>query len=136
MRKAVIYTDGSAIPNPGPAGIGALIKDEKGSVVGVVSQCIGSATNNQAEYEAVIAALEMALKLQATSVELRSDSEWLVSQVNGQYRVKAAAIRPLYIRVKQLQEQFDVCVFRHIPREQNEAHELADRAVPKAPPPS
>ena len=131
MKNVIIYTDGSAIPNPGPAGIGALIKDGQSSVIGVVSQCIGTATNNQAEYEAVIAALEMALKLGVARVEVRSDSEWLISQVNGQYKVKAAAIRPLYIKVKQLQMQFEECFFKHIPREQNEAHELADKAVVK-----
>ena len=128
MKKVIIYTDGGASPNPGPASIGAVIKDEKGLAVGLVSQSIGIATNNEAEYQAVIAALQMASKLGAESVELRSDSEWLVRQVNGQYKVKAASIRPLYLAVKQAQERFEECVFKHIPRELNEAHELADRA--------
>jgi len=124
MKKAIIFTDGAADPNPGPASIGAIIKSERGRVVSRISQSIGEATNNQAEYQAVIAALEAALKLGATQVEVRSDSEWLVRQVNGQYRVKAAAIRPLYIRVKQLQTRFEKCTFVHIPREENEAHQL------------
>ena len=127
MQRAIIYTDGSASPNPGPASIGAVIKDEKGRVVGLISQSIGRATNNEAEYGAVIAALRMVLKLGARRVEVRSDSEWLVRQINGQYRVKAASIRPLYLEVKQLQQQFENCIFVHILRELNEAHELADR---------
>lgn len=126
MNKAIIYTDGGASPNPGPASIGAVIKDEKGVVSGLISKPIGRATNNEAEYRAVIEALEMALKLGAKRVELRSDSELLVRQINGQYRVKASGIRPLYLNVKQLQENFEGCVFKHIPRELNEAHKLAD----------
>lgn len=128
MKKVIIYTDGGASPNPGPASIGAVIKDEQGLAIGLVSQPIGVATNNEAEYRAVIAALAMASKLGAQSVELRSDSEWLVRQVNGQYKVKAAGIRPLYLAVKQAQAHFEECVFKHIPRELNEAHELADRS--------
>jgi len=124
MKKAIIFTDGAADPNPGPASIGVVIKSERGQVVSRISQSIGKATNNEAEYQAVIAALEAALKLGVTQVEVRSDSEWLVRQVNGQYRVKAAAIRPLYIKVKQRQMQFEKCVFTHIPREKNEAHQL------------
>jgi ribonuclease HI len=124
MKKVIIFTDGGADPNPGPAAIGAIIRSERGRVVSRISQSIGQATNNQAEYQAVIAALEAALKLGATQVEVRSDSELMVRQVNGQYRVKAAAIRPMYIKVKQLQTQFEKCVFLHIPREENEAHRL------------
>jgi ribonuclease HI len=124
MKKAIIFTDGAADPNPGPASIGVIIKSEKGRVVSRISQSIGRATNNEAEYQAVITALEAALKLGITQAEVRSDSEWLVRQVNGQYRVKAAAIRPLYIAVKQRQMRFEKCTFVHIPREKNEAHRL------------
>jgi ribonuclease HI len=129
MKKAIIFTDGGASPNPGPASIGVAIKDETGQTVGLISRSIGVATNNEAEYQAVIAALEMALKLEVSQVELRSDSELLVRQINGEYRVKAAAIRPFYIKVKQMQEQFNRCLFVHIPRELNEAHELVERSV-------
>ncbi len=126
MKNVIIYTDGGASPNPGPAAIGAVIKDRAGKVVGCISQAIGHATNNEAEYKAVIAALKMAKKLAARQVDLRSDSELLVCQVNGQYKVKAAGIRPFYIEVKQLQQQFESCTFTHIPREENEAHEYAE----------
>ena len=128
LRKVTIYTDGGASPNPGPASIGAVLKDENGAVVGLVSKSIGVATNNEAEYQAVIVALEMASKLGAERVEVRSDSEWLVRQVNGEYRVRTASIRPLYLAVKQAQVQFEECIFKHIPRELNEAHALAERA--------
>jgi ribonuclease HI len=127
LKNVVIYTDGGANPNPGPAAIGAVIKDQAGKIIGCISQSIGHATNNEAEYRAVVAALKMALKLGARQVELRSDSELLVRQVNGQYKVKAAGIRPFYIEVKQTQEQFERCLFTHIPRELNEAHEYAEQ---------
>ena len=127
MLKAIIYTDGGATPNPGPASIGAVIKDEAGHVISSISRSIGRATNNEAEYRAVVAALSSALELGARRAEVRSDSELLVRQVNGQYKVKAPGIRPLYAAVKQLQTRFDGCVFKHIPRELNEAHQFAER---------
>ncbi len=127
MLKAIIYTDGGAAPNPGPASIGAVIKDEAGHVISSISRSIGRATNNEAEYRAVVAALSSALELGARRAEVRSDSELLVRQVNGQYKVKATGIRPLYVAVKQLQTRFDGCVFKHIPRELNEAHQFAER---------
>ena len=129
IKKAIIHVDGASRGNPGPAAIGATIKDEQGRLVACISQRIGQATNNQAEYRAVIAALEKAVRLGARHVELNSDSELVVRQVNGEYRVKKAALKPLYQRVKQLQGRLDSFAINHIPREQNtEAHRLADRA--------
>ncbi len=129
-ERVVIFTDGTAEPNPGPAAIGATIKDEQGRLITSISQPIGRATNNQAEYRAVIAALEKAIELKASHVDLHSDSEWLVRQIKGQYRVKAAPIKPLYLKVKQLQNQFKGCTITHIPRQENiEAHNLADIAL-------
>ena len=95
----IIFTDGTAEPNPGPAAIGAIIKDEQGRVITSISQRIGIATNNQAEYRAIIAALEEAIRLGATHVELNSDSELVVRQISGRYRVKNAALKPLYQQV-------------------------------------
>ena len=92
VKKLVIFTDGASRGNPGPAAIGAIIKDEQGRLITSISQAIGRTTNNQAEYRAVIAALEQAIRLGADQVELHSDSEWLVRQINGRYRVKAAPI--------------------------------------------
>lgn len=128
-ERIVIFADGSASPNPGPAAIGVVIKDEAGRVLGTLSAAIGRATNNEAEYRAVIEALRMAEKLGARQVELRSDSELLVKQLNGQYRVKAPGIRPLYIEVKRMQGKFVNCAFTLVPRELNEAHAYAEQRV-------
>jgi len=130
IKRAVIFTDGTAEPNPGPAAIGATIKDEQGRLITAISQPIGRATNNQAEYRAIIAALEEAIKLGAKQVNMHSDSELVVRQINGRYRVKAASIKPLYQRVKQLQSQFKGFTITHIPRSENaEADGLANMAL-------
>ena len=130
INRVVINTDGTAEPNPGPAAIGAIIKDEQGKVIATISQSIGRATNNQAEYRAIIAALEKATKLGARQVDIRSDSELVVRQLNRQYRVKSASLRPLYQKVKQLQSQLKGFTITHVPREQNkEADSLASTAL-------
>jgi ribonuclease HI len=128
-KKALIWVDGASRGNPGPAAIGAVIKDEQGKVIAAISQSIGRSTNNQAEYRAVIAALEKAIKLGATHVDLYSDSELLVRQIKGQYRVKKAELKPLYQQVKYLQGLLQGFTVTHVPRLQNtEAHGLADMA--------
>jgi ribonuclease HI len=130
IKRAVIFTDGMAEPNPGPAAIGATIKDERGKLIASISQPIGRATNNQAEYRAVIAALEEAIRLGADQVDIRSDSELVVNQLNGRYRVKNAALKPLYQKVKQLQSHLKGFTITHIPRQQNrEADSLASKAL-------
>jgi len=130
MKKLIINTDGTAEPNPGPAAIGATIKDEQGKVIATISQRIGRTTNNQAEYRAIIAALEKAIRLDANQVDVRSDSELVVRQLNGRYRVKKASLKPLYQQVKQLSSQFEGFNITHIPREQNtEADRLASMAL-------
>ena len=130
MKKAVIFTDGIAEPNPGPAGIGVAIKDEQGNLIATISQPIGHATNNQAEYKAIIAALEKVIGLGVKQVDMRSDSELVVRQINGIYRVKNSALKPLYRHVKQLQSQLDRFTITHIPRRLNkEADRLAGQAL-------
>ena len=130
MKKLIINTDGTAEPNPGPAAIGATIKDEQGRLLATISQRIGRTTNNQAEYRAIIAALEKALSLVARQVDIRSDSELVVRQLNGRYRVKKASLKPLYQQVKQLSSHFEGFTITHIPREQNtEADRLASNAL-------
>ncbi len=130
IEKVIIFTDGAAKGNPGPAAIGAIIKDEQGRVITSISQGIGRTTNNQAEYRAVIAALENAVSLGASQVDMRSDSELVIRQINGRYRVKNAALKPLYQKVKQLQSQLKVFTITHIPRQQNtEADNLANMAL-------
>lgn len=130
VKKAIIFTDGAAEPNPGPAAIGAIIKDEQGRLIARISRRIGMATNNQAEYRAVIAALEEAIKLGVTHVKLNSDSELVVKQINGRYRVKKAALKPLHQKVRQLLGLLEGFAITHIPREQNvEADSLANSAL-------
>jgi len=130
LKKVVIHSDGVSRGNPGPAAIGAIIRDERGRLLASISQPIGRATNNQAEYRAIIAALEKALALGARQVELNSDSELVVRQIKGRYRVRKEALRPLYQRVKQLQSRLEGFTIKHIPRQQNrEADKLANAAI-------
>jgi ribonuclease HI len=129
-KRLIIYTDGASLGNPGLAAIGAVIKDEQGRLIARISQPIGEATNNQAEYRAIIAALEKAISLGASEVDLNSDSELVVKQINGGYRVKKPSLKPLYQKVKQLQSQLQGFSIAHIPRQQNtEAHKLAHLAL-------
>lgn len=130
MNKLVIHTDGVSRGNPGRAAIGAIIRDERGGLVASISQSIGRATNNQAEYRAIIAALEKALSLGAGRVELNSDSELVVRQIKGQYRVKKDTLRPLYENVMQLKSRLESFKIKHVPRQQNrEADKLANAAL-------
>lgn len=128
--KVIINTDGASHGNPGPAGIGAIIRDERGKVIARISQAIGRTTNNQAEYRAIIAALEKVVKLGASQVDLSTDSELIVRQVGGQYRVKEVSLKALCSRVQELQGQFQSCTITHVPGEENEeAHNLANNAL-------
>ena len=130
INRVVINTDGSADPNPGPAAIGATIKDRHGKLIASISQPIGWATSNQAEYRAIIAALEKAVQLGAAQVEIRSDSELVVRQLNGRYRVKKATLRLLCQQVISLLSHFRGVTITHVPREQNtEADSLASAAL-------
>ena len=130
FNKVIVHTDGASKNNPGQAAIGATIKDERGQLITSISRRIGRATNNQAEYRAIIAALEAAIDLGARQVELNSDSELVVRQINGQYRVKKAALKPLYQQVKELQSRLGNFTIRNIPRQQNkEADKLANEAL-------
>ncbi len=132
--KLIINTDGLSKNNPGPAAIGAILKDTRGKVVATVSKAIGVATNNEAEYRAIIAALEKALKLDAKQIELRSDSELVVNQLNGRYKIKSTALRPFYLQAAQLLGQFEKVAVVYVPREQNtEADRLANEALKKKP---
>jgi len=129
-EKVTIFTDGASKNNPGPSAIGAVIKDQQGQTIARISQGIGHSTNNQAEYKAIIAALEEAIRLGARQVNLNSDSELVVRQLKGKYRVKKAALKPLYQQVKQLQSRLESFTINHIPRQQNrEADNLANAAL-------
>jgi ribonuclease HI len=130
VNKLIICADGAARGNPGPAAIGATLKDEKGTSVAHISRRIGVTTNNQAEYQAIIAALEKAISLGARHVELKSDSELVVKQINGRYKVKKAVLRSLYQKVIQLIGSLEGFSIAYIPREKNrEADNLANKAL-------
>jgi ribonuclease HI len=127
-QKLTLYTDGAARRNPGPAAIGVVIKNG-GRTVATISQAIGQATNNQAEYRAVIAGLERALELGAGEVEVRADSQLVVQQLAGAFRVKEASLKPLYQQAQALCNRFANCLVSYIPREENqEADRLANQA--------
>ena len=130
IKKVVIYADGASLGNPGPAAIGAIIKDEEGNLLARISQRIGRTTNNQAEYRAIIAALEKAISLGAKHVKVNSDSELVVKQISGRYKVKKIALRPLYQKIIQLIGSLEGFTIAYIPREQNaEADKLANVAL-------
>ena len=130
IKRVIIFADGASRGNPGPAAIGAIIKDEQGRFITSISQRIGRATNNQAEYRAIIAALEEATRLYAKRVDVKMDSELVVKQINGEYRVKKATLKPLYQQVKQQQGLLEGFTITHIPRQQNiEADKLANKAL-------
>ncbi|MCZ2110253.1 MAG: ribonuclease HI family protein, partial [Dehalococcoidia bacterium] len=94
--RLTVYADGASRGNPGPAAIGVTIRDATGQELATVSERIGVGTNNQAEYRAAIAGVRLARKLGATGLDLRMDSELVVRQLSGQYRVKNAALQPLF----------------------------------------
>jgi probable phosphoglycerate mutase len=126
----VVYSDGASRGNPGRASIGAVVIDPTGRVRHEVSEAIGITTNNVAEYRALVAGLEAALALGATRVEVRMDSELIVRQAIGRYRVKNSALIPLHNRVLALRRQFNEVVFRHVPRALNKhADALANQAL-------
>ena len=126
----IVYTDGASRGNPGPASYGAVVIDSTGKVRAERSEVIGITTNNVAEYRGLIAGLEAALALGAKRVEVRMDSELIVRQAIGRYRVKNPALISLHNRVLALRSQFDGVVFRHVPRAQNKlADALANRAL-------
>lgn len=128
-----IYTDGACWGNPGPAAIGAVIKNEEHERLVEISQYIGYGTNNQAEYLAVVVALKAAANFNADELTLYLDSELIVKQLAGKYRVKSALLRPLYNEASDLSRRFKNLSIYHIGHDKNEeAHRLAQAALEKA----
>jgi ribonuclease HI len=129
----ILYVDGACSGNPGPCGSAAILKDPDGTTVLERMRAFGPATNNVAEYQAVILGLEMAAELRPRRLTIRSDSELMVRQLAGEYRVKATHLKPLYDQVRRLLRPFDSVEIEHIPREKNtEADKLSKKAVEKA----
>jgi len=128
----VAYSDGGARGNPGPAAYGVVIKDESGRKIATLSEYLGHQTNNFAEYQGLIAALEYALAHGPKALKLISDSELLVRQIKGVYKVKSPALKDLHARAKELIAQLDWFSASHALREQNEeADRLANEAMDK-----
>jgi len=128
--KITIYSDGGARGNPGPAGIGAVLYSEKGKVLASISEYLGVSTNNQAEYKALISALEKAQELKAEEVECFLDSELVVKQLNREYKIKNKDLAPLFLKIHNLSFSFKKITYHHIPRELNrEADRLANEAM-------
>jgi len=130
MKKIIIHTDGGSRGNPGPAAIGVVIGDKE------YSEQIGQATNNEAEYQAVIFALKKAKalfgkkKIKEIEFEIRSDSELLIKQLNGEYKILEPKIQPLFLQVWNLRIDFGKIKFVLIPREENkEADRLVNQAL-------
>jgi len=122
--------DGAARGNPGPAGAGVWLADGKGRTVGEHSVYLGETTNNVAEYAALLVALHEAARLGAREVRVQSDSELLVKQLQGEYRVKDPTLRVFHALARRMQDGFARCTVTHVPREQNRtADRLANRAV-------
>ena len=130
MKKFTIYCDGASRGNPGEAGIGFIVLDEQGSTVRRVSDYLGKSTNNVAEYTALIRALQETIKLGGTHVRAYSDSELVVKQLKGEYRVKNQGLLPLFQQVAGLAARFEEFIIEHLPREQNkEADDLANKGI-------
>lgn len=128
--RLTIYCDGAARGNPGPAGIGVVIRGPHRKVLHRHSEGIGSATNNVAEYRAAIAGLAWAAEAGATHVVLRSDSRLLIEQLAGRYRVKNPTLVRLHAEARKLIKRFEEVRLEHVPRERNrEADRLANLGV-------
>jgi len=129
-KKIFIYTDGCSRGNPGHAGIGVVIFDDKKKKIKEIYKYLGTATNNVAEYNALLYGLEEALMLRADEIIINIDSELVTKQINGEYRVKDADIRPLFERALNMLKGFKSFEIKHIDRQYNkEADKLANKAV-------
>lgn len=133
--KIIIHCDGGSRGNPGPAAIGVIFSNEKGKVIKEYAEKIGRATNNEAEYESVIFALQKAKllfggkKIKTMSVEIRTDSEFVAKQMNGKYKILDRRIEQLFLKVWNLKIDFGEVKIIHIPRGENTE---TDRLVNKA----
>ncbi len=140
MQTIIVYTDGGARGNPGPAGAGALIIGADGKILKEVSKFLGRQTNNFAEYQAVIEALEALKKVlgmakwKETRVEIHMDSELVARQLSGIYQIKEPTLFPQYIKIHNLRvKDFPHVTFTHVPREKNKgADKLANDAMDRA----
>lgn len=130
MKPITIYTDGAAKGNPGPAGAGWVILDADGKLLLENKKYLGELTNNQAEYQALLLALKDALQLGKEALELRADSELMVRQIEGKYKVKNEGLKPLFREAVLSLSRFKSYSIQYVPREKNEeADRLANEAI-------
>jgi ribonuclease H / adenosylcobalamin/alpha-ribazole phosphatase len=131
--KAKLHTDGGARGNPGPAGIGVVLRDDSGKVIGEISRPIGETTNNVAEYTAVIEGLKLALQLGITDIEVQIDSKLVVSQLSGDWKIKSDGLRGLAVEARRLLNRFSSAKLTHVGRAQNaDADKLVNLALDAA----
>lgn len=131
--KGRLHTDGGARGNPGPAGIGVVLLSDEGKVIGEIARGIGVATNNEAEYAALIAGLELARDKGVTDVSVYCDSQLIVSQVKGEWKIKKEHLRHLAVKARKLLDSFETGTIEHVPREENEdADRLANQGMDAA----
>ena len=129
----IVYIDGACSGNPGPCGAAAIVKDADGTTLLEKGRAFGPATNNVAEYQALLLGLEAAAELHPARLTIRSDSELLVRQLAGQYKIKAPHLKPLHRQARRLLEPFASVEIQHIPRTENtEADKLSRKAMLKA----
>jgi len=130
-QRILIYTDGAARGNPGPAGLGAILRDaQTGEVLAELARFLGIRTNNYAEWTAVEEAVRRALELGASQLDLRMDSELVARQISGRYRVKHADLKPIHARVMAMLGQLESYTVGHVPRELNkDADRLSNVAI-------
>jgi len=132
-ERIIIYSDGGARGNPGPAGLGAVLLDENKNVLAEISEFIGHATNNQAEYKALLAALYKAVELQGQKIQCYLDSQLIVRQMQGIYKIKNPELREIYLEIQSIIKNFESCEFFHIKRELNKhADRLVNQAIDAA----
>ena len=132
--KAILYADGAARGNPGPAGAGAVLMDADGHVLAELTKSLGHATNNVAEYTALIIGLEEARRRGVDDLDVRMDSKLVVEQMNGRWKIKHPNMKPLALRAGELWGTFARRSIVHVPREENAiADALSNKAIDDAP---
>jgi ribonuclease HI len=128
--KLILHIDGASRGNPGPAAVGVVLADKDGTVLAEVSEYIGETTNNVAEYQALLRGLQEAARLAAKDISVYGDSQLLIRQMSGVYRVRHPGLLPLYNEARNMVRSFSQVSFIHVPREENtRADELANRAL-------
>ena len=129
-HAVIVYSDGAARGNPGPAGAGAVLTDSAGNVIARLGRYLGRQTNNVAEYEGLLLGLNHARELGYREVEVRADSQLLIRQLKGEYAVRHAGLKPLHAEALRVLRSFDRFDLQHVPREENAlADEMSNRAI-------